>query len=152
MSGVLLDDLDKEILQLLIEDCSASVRKIARILGKSPTTIAKKIEKLKELGVIEKCTAVIDYRKLGYNLMALILFNVVGAHIEEIEKTLASEPNVRAVYDITGQYDIAVIAVFKDVSHLDSFIKRVLKNPHIKGSVTSVIFKSVKDDIHVGIA
>jgi DNA-binding Lrp family transcriptional regulator len=151
MSIDVLDDLDKEILRIMIEDCSLSVRKIARMLGKSPTIISKKIQRLKDLGVLEKCTAVINYRKLGYNLMALILFNVVGAHIEEVEKILASELNVRGVYDITGQYDVAVLALFKDVEELDKFIKKILKHPHIKGSVTSVIFKAVKDGIHIGI-
>jgi DNA-binding Lrp family transcriptional regulator len=151
MSIDVLDDLDKEILRIMIEDCSLSVRKIARMLGKSPTIISKKIQRLKDLGVLEKCTAVINYKKLGYNLMALILFNVVGAHIEEVEKILASELNVRGVYDITGQYDVAVLALFKDVEELDKFIKKILKHPHIKGSVTSVIFKAVKDGIHIGI-
>jgi DNA-binding Lrp family transcriptional regulator len=151
MSIDVLDDLDKEILRIMVEDCSLSVRKIARMLGKSPTIISKKIQRLKDLGVLEKCTAVINYRKLGYNLMALILFNVVGAHIEEVEKILASEFNVRGVYDITGQYDVAVLALFKDVEELDKFIKKILKHPHIKGSVTSVIFKAVKDGIHIGI-
>lgn len=151
MGTEVLDDLDKEILRILIEDCSLSVRKIARMLGKSPTTIAKKVQRLKELGIVEKCTAVVNYKKLGYNLMALILFNVVGAHIEDVEKALASEPNVRGVYDVTGQYDVAVIAIFKDVEELDKFIKRILKHPNIKGSVTSVIFKAVKDGIHIGI-
>ncbi|MCC6016574.1 MAG: Lrp/AsnC family transcriptional regulator [Desulfurococcaceae archaeon] len=151
MSIDVLDDLDKEILRIMVEDCSLSVRKIARMLGKSPTIISKKIQRLKDLGVLEKCTAVINYRKLGYNLMALILFNVVGAHIEEVEKILASELNVRGVYDITGQYDVAVLALFKDVEELDKFIKKILKHPHIKGSVTSVIFKAVKDGIHIGI-
>jgi DNA-binding Lrp family transcriptional regulator len=150
MSLETLDDLDREILRILTEDCSLSVRKIAKILGKSPTIISKKIQKLKDSGIVEQCTAIINYKMLGYNLMALILLNVVGAHIEEIEKLLASEPNVRGVYDITGQYDVAILAMFRDVEDLDKFIKRILKHPYIKGSVTSVIFKAVKDGIHIG--
>ncbi|MEM4695334.1 MAG: Lrp/AsnC family transcriptional regulator [Ignisphaera sp.] len=149
MSTETLDDIDKEILKILIEDCSLSVRKISRRVGKSPTIVSKKIQKLKKLGLIKKCTAVVDYKKLGYNLMALILLNVDGAHIEDIERSISIEGNVRGVYDITGEYDIAIMALFKDVEDLDRFIKRILKNPHIKGSVTSVIFKAVKDDIHV---
>lgn len=149
MAELLIDDLDKEILKILIDDCSLSVRKIARMLNKSPTIISKKIQKLREIGILKKCTAVIDYKKLGYDLMALILFNIDGAHIEDVEEILASEPNVRGVYDITGQYDVSVIAMFKDVDDLDRFIKRILKTPHIRGSTTCVVFKAVKDNIHV---
>lgn len=152
MSETQLDDVDLEILKILIEDCSLSIRRIARKLGKSPTIVSRKIQKLKDLGVVERCTAVVDYRKLGYSLMALILFNVDGAHIEDVERVLAAEPNVRGVYDITGQYDVAVLALFKGVDDLDKFIKRILKHPHIRGSVTSVVFKAVKDGIHVDTA
>ena len=147
----MLDELDKAILEILVNECDASVRKIAHMLNKSPTVVAKRIQKLKELGVFERCTAVIDYKKLGYNLLALILFNVEGAHIVEVEKALASEPNVRGVYDITGEYDVAVLALFRGVEELDTFIKRVLKNPYIKRSITSVVFKAVKDGIHIAI-
>ncbi|MEM1646070.1 MAG: Lrp/AsnC family transcriptional regulator [Ignisphaera sp.] len=146
-----LDELDLKILGILVEDCSVSARKIARMLGKSPTLISKRIQRLKDLGVIERCTAVVNYRSIGYNLMALILFNVSGAHIEEVEKMLSTEPNIRGVYDITGQYDIAVLAMFRNVEELDKFIKRILKHPYIKGSVTSVVFKAVKDGIHIGL-
>ncbi|MEM4502627.1 MAG: winged helix-turn-helix transcriptional regulator, partial [Ignisphaera sp.] len=101
MSTETLDDIDKEILKILIEDCSLSIRKISRRVGKSPTIVSKKIQKLKKLGLIKKCTAVVDYKKLGYNLMALILLNVDGAHIEDIERSISIEDNVRGVYDIT---------------------------------------------------
>ncbi len=77
------------------------------------------------------------------------MLKVDGAHIEDVEKILSSEANVRAVYDITGEFDVALIALFKGVDELDRFIKRILKNPYIKGSVTSIIFKAVKDDINI---
>jgi len=144
-----LDDLDKQILEVLKQDCSKSIREVAKAVGKSPSLILKRVKRLYEAGLIRRCEAVLDYLKLGYGLMALTLFKVDGAHIEEVENVLAKEPRVRGVYDITGEYDIAIIAVFKDVADLNSFIKKVLKNPYIKESVTSVIFKAVKDEINI---
>jgi len=91
----------------------------------------------------------LDYKTLGYQIYSLIMLKVDGAHIEDVEKILSSEANVRAVYDITGEFDVALIALFKGVDELDRFIKRILKNPYIKGSVTSIIFKAVKDDINI---
>jgi len=144
-----LDELDKQIIEVLKQDCSKSIREIAKAIGKSPSLVLKRVRRLYEAGLVKKCEAVLNYSRLGYGLMALILFKVDGAHIEEMENALAKEPRVRGVYDITGEYDIAVLAVFKDVSDLNSFIKRILKNPYIKESVTSVIFKAVKDEINI---
>jgi len=146
-----LDEIDISILRLVIHDCSLSVREISRLLQKSPTTIAKKIQRLRDSGVIERCEAILNYKKLGYNIMALILINVEGAHIEDVEKMLSSEPNVRAVYDITGEFDVAIIALFRDVDELDRFVKRLLKNPYVKRSVTNVIFKAVKDGVNIDV-
>jgi len=148
-TGTGLDDLDMEILRILAENCRRSAREIARMLGKSPTIVAKKLKKLEQMGVITGCRAEINYKKLGYGLLALILLNVEGSHIEEVEKQLAREPNVRIVYDITGDFDVAVVALFKGVEDLDRFVKRLLKNPYVKKSVTSVVFKAVKDDINI---
>ncbi len=149
MSSTMLDGLDIEILRILSENCKKSAREIARMLGKSPTIIAKKVKKLEQLGILVGCRGEIDYKKLGYGLLALILLNVEGAHIEEVERQLAAEPNVRIVYDITGDFDVAVVALFKSVEDLDKFVKRLLKNPYIKRSVTSVVFRAVKDSMNI---
>ncbi|MFZ8783508.1 MAG: Lrp/AsnC ligand binding domain-containing protein [Desulfurococcaceae archaeon] len=74
---------------------------------------------------------------------------VEGVYISKVEDLLSREPNVRAVYDITGEYDIALISVFRSVSELDNFIKRILKNPYIKRSATSLILRVVKDTPHI---
>ena len=150
-SVVELDALDLEILRILMKNCRKSAREIARELGKSPTIIAKKVRRLEELGVVKSCKAVVDVKRLGFGIMALIMLNVEGAHIEEVERVLAKEPNVRGVYDITGEFDVAILALFRDVDELDRFVKRMLKNPFIKRSVTSVIFKAVKDEINIDI-
>jgi len=140
-----LDELDLRILEILRENARVSVRDIARLLKKAPSTVAERIKKLEKKGFITGYTALIDNSKLGYRLNALTLLQVEGGYIEEVEKLLASEPNVRAVYDITGEYDIAIVSTFRDTEELDKFIKRILKNPHIKRSVTNVILRIVKE-------
>lgn len=140
-----MDELDLRILEILRENARVSVRDIARLLKKAPSTVAERIKKLEKKGFITGYTALIDNSKLGYRLNALTLLQVEGGYIEEVEKLLASEPNVRAVYDITGEYDIAIVSTFRDTEELDKFIKRILKNPHIKRSVTNVILRIVKE-------
>ncbi|MCS7111755.1 MAG: Lrp/AsnC family transcriptional regulator [Sulfolobales archaeon] len=149
MSHFELDELDKQILNLVIERCDRSIRELSKILDKSPTLVSKRLQRLKNFGIITKCEAVLDYKTMGYSILALILLKVDGAHIEDVEKTLSYEPNVRAVYDITGEFDVALIALFKNVDELDRFVKKILRNPYIKSSTTSVVFKAVKDDINI---
>ena len=147
--SVVLDDIDMMILRRLAVYGKEGIRELARNLGKSPSTIAFRIKRLEREGVIRGYTTVIDYRKLGYQINAITLLQVVGAYIEELEEILTKEPNVKAVYDVTGEYDIAIITSFREIEDLDRFIKRIIKIPHVKRSMTSIIFRVVKETPHV---
>ncbi|MEM1650006.1 MAG: Lrp/AsnC family transcriptional regulator [Sulfolobales archaeon] len=142
---VILDETDLRILEILKRNSRENIREIARRLGKPPSTISSKIKRLEKLGIIRGYTAIIDYQALGYQINALTLLQVEGAYIEEIERILSEEKNVRAVYDITGEYDVAIITTFRDVEDLNSFIKRMLKNPYIKRSVTNIVLRIAKE-------
>lgn len=144
-----VDELDLKILDVIKNDAKLSVREIAKILNKSPSTILSRIKKLEKVGVIKGYATLIDYSKLNYQVTAITLLQVEGPYIEEVEKLLASEPNVRAVYDVTGEYDVIVITLFKTVSELDNFIKRLLKVPHIRRSITSIAFRVIKDNPNI---
>ncbi len=144
-----VDELDLKILDIIKNDAKLSVREIAKILNKSPSTVLSRIKKLEKIGVIKGYATLIDYSKLNYQVTAITLLQVEGPYIEEIEKLLASEPNVRAVYDVTGEYDVIVISSFKTVSELDNFIKRLLKVPHIRRSITSIAFRVIKDSPNI---
>ena len=144
-----VDELDLKILDVIKNGAKLSVREIAKILNKSPSTILSRIKKLEKVGVIKGYATLIDYSKLNYQVTAITLLQVEGPYIEEVEKLLASEPNVRAVYDVTGEYDVIVISLFKTVSELDNFIKRLLKVPHIRRSITSIAFRVIKDNPNI---
>ena len=145
MSSDSLDEIDYAIINLLKNDSRLSIREISKIINRSPSTISERIRKLENRGVIKRYTITIDHGRLGYKLNALTLLQVDGAHIEDVEKMLMTEPNVRAVYDITGEYDVAIITTFRDSEELDRFIKKMLKNPYIKRSVTNIILRIVKE-------
>jgi len=147
--SVVLDDIDMMILRRLAVYGKEGIRELARNLGKSPSTIAFRIKRLEREGIIRGYTTVIDYRRLGYQINAITLLQVDGAYIEELEEILTKEPNVKAVYDVTGEYDIAIITSFREVEDLDKFIKRIIKIPHVKRSMTSIIFRVVKETPHV---
>ncbi len=145
-----MDEVDVKLLECLKDDARLSIRELAKRVGRSPSVVYSRIKRLERTGVIRGYTALIDYRSLGYEVCALTLLQVEGEHITDVEKLLAKEPNVRAVFDITGEYDVAILTVFGSVSELDAFIKRILKVPYIKRSVTNLVLRVVKDVPHIG--
>ncbi|MEM0453962.1 MAG: Lrp/AsnC family transcriptional regulator [Sulfolobales archaeon] len=149
MNNVELDNIDLAIINLIKDNARLSIRDISKIIRKAPSTVLSRLKKLERLGVVRGYVALIDYSKLNYQVNAITLLQVDGTHIEEVEKTLASEPNVRAIYDVTGEYDIIILTTFKNVGDLDKFIKRLLKMPYIKRSVTNIAFRIVKENPNV---
>ncbi|MGB9853336.1 MAG: Lrp/AsnC family transcriptional regulator [Candidatus Bathyarchaeales archaeon] len=146
-----LDDVDLRILNLLQEDSRLSYNKIASKLGISVGTAYNRIKSLEERGVLKGYTVLIDMAKAGYNLTALILIQAEGKHLLDVETEVAKMDNVVSVYDITGDFDIAVIARFKDRDSLNQFIKNLLGLPYVKRTVTNVVLNVVKEDLKLKI-
>ncbi|WP_434731025.1 Lrp/AsnC family transcriptional regulator [Thermogladius sp. KZ2Tp1] len=142
----LLDEVDKKILEILREDSKRRLKDIAYELAKPVSTVHERVARLVRAGVIRRFTVEVDYSKLGYTVKALILLNVDGKHILDVESDISRHQNVEAVYDITGEFDVAVIASFKSISELDEFVKWLLKHPYIKQSRTSIIFRVAKEE------
>lgn len=148
--GGKLDDIDVEILRNLQKDCRISIRELARRLKVSPGTIHNRLVKLVREGVIRGFTPIIDYSKLGIPITALILASVEGKHLIDFEREVARDNRVISVYDITGDFDVALICKFKSISDLDKFIKNLLRIPYVKRTVTSIALNVVKEDPRVG--
>lgn len=140
-----IDPLDIKILIELQKDARKSLREIAEKLGVAEGTVYNRINKLKKLGLIKKFIPVIDYSKLGYDIIAIIGITAEGGHLVEIEEMIAEEPNVTAVYDVTGEFDVITVAKFKDRDSLNKFVKRVAGLEYVKKTYTMLVLNVVKE-------
>jgi DNA-binding Lrp family transcriptional regulator len=135
-----------QVIALLQEDSRLSFNKMASKLGVSVGTAYNRVKNLEETGVVKGYTAILDPNKLGYEFTAVILIQAAGKHLEEVEAEIAKATSVIALYDVTGDYDAAVITKFRDRSGLNDFVKSLLANPHIKRTVTNVVLNVIKED------
>jgi DNA-binding Lrp family transcriptional regulator len=147
--GNSLDELDVKILSLLGEDARMSCREVAEKLGVASGTVYNRVRRMTEDGVIKGYIPLLDYAKLGYGLAALVMIQVEGQHLVEVENTLAKSAEVMAVYDVTGEFDVAVLARFKSQASMNKFIKDTLKIAYIRRTVTNIILNVVKEDPRV---
>lgn len=146
-----VEDMDLKIIQVLQQDARASYRDIARKLGVAVGTVQSRIKKLEESKVIKGFSLELDYVKMGYGLTSLILLQVKGKHLREVEARLAHLNNVCLVYDITGDFDVAVVAKFLGATEMDHFIKQVLTIDSVERTVTSIVLNSVKENYNMAV-
>ncbi|MEM2888419.1 MAG: Lrp/AsnC family transcriptional regulator [Candidatus Bathyarchaeia archaeon] len=147
-----LDRIDLQILTLLQEDSRLSFGKIASILGVSAGTAYNRIKNLEDKGILKGYTVLVDPSMLGYATIALILIQAEGTHILDVENEIAKIDNVVSVYDITGDFDIAVIARFKYREDLNTFVKKLLTSPYVKRTVTNIVLNVIKEDFRLKIS
>ncbi len=141
-----LDDLDYKILIELVKDGRASFRKIAEKIGVSVSTIVSRVEALEKNGVIKGYTALIDPLKIGYNLSAVIHVRIRHGKLLEVQRLIASYPNVYGVYDVTGESDSVILARFKSREELSTFIKTLLANEYVERTITYIVLDTIKEE------
>ena len=146
MSNVKMDRRDLDILSILLRKSRMSAREISRRIGLSTGTVQMRIKRLEEMGIIKKYTVDLDMDELGYQFPVLIDIKVSKGMMKAIEDRLSKMPNVSAVYDITGEYDITVIARFINRSDLDSFIKRLQEMEYIERTNTKLILNVISEN------
>jgi Lrp/AsnC family transcriptional regulator for asnA, asnC and gidA len=146
-----VDEIDITILKEIQQDSRTSYRDVAKRLGLSVGTVHNRVKKMTNLGVIKNFAAMLDSEMLGFKLTAIVLMQVEGGHIVDVEKDIAKSRSVTAVYDTTGDYDIIVIAKFRSREELNTFIKETLKMSYVKRTVTSIALNVVKEDVKLNL-
>jgi DNA-binding Lrp family transcriptional regulator len=146
-----LETLDYQIVSALQEDARSSYRDIARKIGIAVGTVQSRVRKLLDAKVIRGFSVELDYSKMGLPLSAVILLQVKGKRLREVEAKLASIENVCAVYDITGDFDVAMVAKFPDSVALDKFIKEILAMDYVERTATSIVLNTVKEEYNIKI-
>ncbi len=102
-----LDEIDKKILDFLVENTRMPFTEIAKQMDVSAGTIHVRVKKMEDAGIILGSSLNIDYGKLDYNFTAFIgILLTKSNRTPEVLKELATIPNVIEASVISGKYNI----------------------------------------------
>ncbi len=114
-----LDVVDTQLLALLAADARMSLRSLGAAVGLSGPSVADRIARLTERGVIRGFTVDIDWASLGLPTLAHIsLLTDKTSHIEQIVDELRSIDRVEEISIVTGSTDLLVRARVADLTEL----------------------------------
>lgn len=119
-----LDMFDRRILAELQQDAARSVAEIAEIVGLSQSPCWRRIQRLREEGVIKGQVALIDRRKVGLNtqIFAQVKLNAHGrSHLEEFSAAIQQFPEVLDCYVTMGTTDFLLRIVAADIDAYERF-------------------------------
>ena len=141
-----LSKTDVSIIRVLQKNSRLSLRKIASTVSVSVATVMNRLNRLEAEGIVKKYSVYLDYEKLGFDLEALIEIRVSKGRLIEVERKIASHPNVFAVYDITGDFDVVVLAKFRNRRTLDVFVKKIQTYEFVERTETKIILNTIKEE------
>jgi Lrp/AsnC family transcriptional regulator len=119
-----LDGHERKILAILQEDCTLSAAEVAERVGLSTTPCWRRIQRLREAGVIAREVAIVDRRKVGLNaqIFAQVKLNAHGRqHIDEFTGAIRAFPEVLEAYVLMGPVDFLLRIVAEDIEAYERF-------------------------------
>ena len=145
-----LDRYDRQILELLQQDGRISNQDLADRIGLSPSPCLRRVRTLEEAGVITGYRAMLDAKKLGLSLMALIDISM-DQHTPErfanLEASIAEIPEILECLLITGQQsDYQLKVVVRDMdAYQDLLLNKITRIQGVTGVHTSFVLRRVVD-------
>ncbi len=141
--------LEKDILSILTGDARISPAKIAAMLSVDEQTVKNAIADMEKDGVIVKYTAILNNERAEDTpLEALIEVKVTPKKKEGfdgIAKQIASFPEVKSVYLMSGAYDLAVMVEDRTLQQVSRFVsERISTFDGVISTATHFILKKYK--------
>jgi len=117
-----LDRVDRELLRLLELDARTPNSELARSVGVSAVTVADRIARLRDIGLIKRFTVDLDPGKMGFETAAIVHFEPNTAYNSGDVSKIASHPAVRSCYKITGDALLLLVLRVRDSRELNSVL------------------------------
>jgi Lrp/AsnC family leucine-responsive transcriptional regulator len=145
-----LDSIDHKILDELQRDGGLSNLELAERVGLSPSPCSRRVKALEEAGIIGRRVTILDRKKLGFSLTAIIQI-AMDRHTPErfasFEKKLRACPEVQACYLVAGQdADYLLKVVLPDMDHYQEFLlNKITRIEGVSGVRSSFVMRPVID-------
>ena len=123
----MIDDADKQILDILRNNGRMPFLEIAKKLKISESTVRKRVSNMEEKGVIKKYSAVIEPSKIGYGSVAIVGIDVKAEKFLNVAKKLTEYDNVKFVSTSSGDHMIMTEIWMEKSSELRDFITNTIE-------------------------
>ncbi len=124
MQPVQLDKADRAILRELQLDASLSAADVGEKVGLSQSPCWRRIQRLREKGVIKDEVALVDRKRVGFNTMVFATVKL-SAHgrskLSDFAEAIQRFPEVLECYVLMGSMDFMLKIVTHDVEAYEHF-------------------------------
>ena len=145
---VRLDAVDWKILDELQRDGRMTNVELSRRVGISAPPCLRRVRALEEEGIIEGYRALLDEKRLGYDLMAFAMVHLISqaeADLAAFQERITGRPLVRSAWMLSGDVDFLMLCVAPDLRTFQTFVLDITAAPNVRNVKTALTLKQSKD-------
>jgi Lrp/AsnC family leucine-responsive transcriptional regulator len=121
----MLDDIDREIVEILLRDSRASLKELAQAVGLSSPSVSERLRRLEERGVIRAFTIDIDPKALGYPVQAIVRIKPLPGKLHVVQKLIEETPQFGECDKVTGDDCFVARLYVRSIEELDGLLDRI---------------------------
>ena len=143
-----LDAIDLHILRELQAGGRITNVELARRVGISAPPCLRRVRALEEAGLIRGYRALLDEKRLGYELVAFAMVHLSSqaeADLAAFETFVRDEPLVRECWMLSGEIDFILKCVAPDLKSFQALVERLTGAPTVRNVKTSLTLRNAKD-------
>ena len=146
----MFDNFDLKLLNAMQENADRTAEQLAEIVSLSPSAIARRLRRLREVGAISRTIALLPSSISDRRLRALISIQLhdhaPAAGLEELRRTLHALEEVQLCLEVSGNDDLLLLVAFRDMAEFNDFADRELAaSPVVRRYQTSFVKKEIKN-------
>jgi DNA-binding Lrp family transcriptional regulator len=137
-----MDVIDQKLLLALRENARASTAKLARLVGRSRTSVQTRIERLEKSGVIVGYgVRLAPEHDLGA-VRAHVMIKVGPKEARAVTAALKGIPQVRVLHSVSGDMDLIAVAATASVAEMDGVIDRIGALDGVERTTSSILLST----------
>ena len=147
MTTTQLDDIDRQILDLLQREARMTNAAIAAEVGLTAPSVFERVRKLEQRGVIQGYTINIDPAALGKPMTAFI--RLTAAYDDRYSagiKAISEDPDVLECYNVAGEDCLVLKTKCGSPSDLEGLLGRIRRRITVQRSVTMIALRTLKEN------
>lgn len=145
----MLDPTDRRILRQLLADPDIANAALAQRAGVTPASLWRRLERLRETGVIRAIEGRIDWRRLGYEVEVSLRFTLdktVPRAFDDFIAAAREVPEVVEIQTFLGSVDLRLSVIARDMAHWQQIYRdSILTLPHVADSDALMLVATIKD-------
>lgn len=147
---LMLDDIDRRLLRHFQADPAAKPAALAERAGVTAATAWRRLERLREKGILKGQEAVIGWAALGWAVEVSLRFTLDKTDPRAFDEFLAAAravPEVTEIQTFLGRVDVRLGVIARDMRHYQEVYRdRILTLPHIAEIEALMHVADIKSD------